>query len=156
MRLLLQPVDERARPGQSAVEVIDTKEQEEAVARLGGIGACQRGMVVVAPLVETEQDRFIRVEDLREVVMLGSRRPQAEERLVPLETGGHVGHANDRPDALHRVLLYGLTVTVEPRAVVLLPNEADSSGTSSPSLRTPTPLRSSRFVGQMLRQSTGP
>ena len=78
------------------------------------------GMVVVAPLVETEQDRFIRVEDLPEVVMLGSRRPQAEERLVPLETGGHVGHANDRPDPLHRVLLLRLDGDVEPRAVALL------------------------------------
>jgi len=79
MGLLFQPVDERARPWQSFVEVINAEEQEEAIARLGEIGACQRGMIVRAPLVKTEQDRSIPAEDLPEVVMAGSRRRKAKE-----------------------------------------------------------------------------
>jgi len=42
------------------------------------VGACQRRMLVVTPLVETEQDRSIRVEDLPEVVVSRSRRRQAK------------------------------------------------------------------------------
>ena len=69
------------------------------------------------PLVETEQDRSIRVEDLPEVVMFGSRRRQAKERLVPLETGGRLGDANDCP-ALHRVLLLRPNANYSHRAAV--------------------------------------
>jgi hypothetical protein len=36
------------------------------------VGICQRGMLVGTPLVETEQDRSIRVDDLPEVVVLGA------------------------------------------------------------------------------------
>jgi len=54
MWLFFQPADERARPWQSYVKVVDPEEQEEAVARLGVVGTCQRGMLVGAPLVETE------------------------------------------------------------------------------------------------------
>lgn len=79
MGLLLQLVDERARPGQSTVEVIDPEEQEEPVARLGALGARQRGMIVGTPRVETQQDRFIRVEDLPKVVVAWSRRWHAKE-----------------------------------------------------------------------------
>ena len=43
------------------------------------------------PLVKAEQDRSIRVEDLPEVVVGGSRLRQAKQRLVPLEALGHVG-----------------------------------------------------------------
>src|ERR1700683_2828918 len=103
MGLLFQSVDERARPGQSVVEIIDAEKQEEAVARLGGFGARQRGMLVGTPLVEAKQDRSIRVEDLPEVIVTGSRRRQAKERLVPLETGGHIGDANDRPRTPHKI-----------------------------------------------------
>jgi hypothetical protein len=60
-------------------------------------------MIVGTPLVETQQDGSIRVEDLPEVIVAGSRRRQAKERLVPLETGGHIGDANDRPYALHPI-----------------------------------------------------
>jgi hypothetical protein len=104
MGLLFQSVDERARPGQSVVEIIDAEKQEETVARRGGFGARQCGMLVGTPPVETEQDRSIRVEDLPEVIVTGSRRRQAKKRLIPLETGGHIGDANDRPGALHKVL----------------------------------------------------
>jgi hypothetical protein len=69
MRLFFQPADERARPWQSYVKVVDPEEQEEAVARLGVVGTCQRGMPVRTPLVKTEQDRSIRVDDLPEVVV---------------------------------------------------------------------------------------
>ena len=46
--------------------------------RLPVIGAHQGGMLVGTPLVETEQDRSIQVEDLTEVVMGGSRLRQAK------------------------------------------------------------------------------
>jgi DNA-directed RNA polymerase subunit N (RpoN/RPB10) len=48
MWLFFQPADERARPWQSYVKVVDPEEQEEAVARLGVVGTCQRGMLVGA------------------------------------------------------------------------------------------------------------
>src|SRR5262249_52151755 len=69
MWLFFQPADERARPWQSHLKVVDPEEQEEAVARLGVVGTCQRGMLVATPLVETKQDRSIRVDDLPEVVV---------------------------------------------------------------------------------------
>jgi hypothetical protein len=75
--LFFQPADERARPWQSYVKVVDPEEQEEPVARLGVVGTCQSGMLVGTPLVETEQDRSIRVEDLPEVVVGRSRLRQA-------------------------------------------------------------------------------
>ena len=78
MGLFLQPTDERTRTWQSYVKVVDPEEQEEAVARLGAVGARQRGMLVGTPLVETKQDRSIQVDDLPEVVMGGSRLPQAK------------------------------------------------------------------------------
>jgi DNA-directed RNA polymerase subunit N (RpoN/RPB10) len=65
--LFFQPADESARPWQSQVKVVDPEEQEEAISRLGAEGACQRRMLVDTPLVETEQNRSIRVEDLPEV-----------------------------------------------------------------------------------------
>lgn len=52
-------------------------------------------------LVETEQDRSIRVDDLSEVVVGRSRVRQAKERLVPPKAPGHVSYANDGPRALH-------------------------------------------------------
>jgi hypothetical protein len=58
-RLFFQVADERACPCQSYVEVINPEEQEEAVARLGVVGTCQRGMLVCTPLVQTEQYRSI-------------------------------------------------------------------------------------------------
>src|SRR3982074_2141425 len=100
--LFFQPADESARPWQSYVKVVDPEEQEEAVSRLGVVGACQRRMLVGTPLVETEQHRSIRVEDLPEVVVGRSRLRQAKQRLVPLEALRHVSYANDRPRALRR------------------------------------------------------
>jgi hypothetical protein len=69
MWLFFQPADERECPWQGYVNVVDPEEQEEAIARLGVVGTCQRGMLVGTPLVETEQDRSIRVDDLPEVVV---------------------------------------------------------------------------------------
>jgi hypothetical protein len=73
MWLFLQPVNERARPWQGYVKVVDPEEQEEAIARFGVVGACQRGMFVGAPLVETEQNRSIGIENLSEVLVGGRR-----------------------------------------------------------------------------------
>ena len=78
MWLFFQPANESACPWQSYVKVVDPEEQEEAVARLGVVGAYQRRMLVGTPLVETEQDRSIRVEDLPEVVVGRSRFWQAK------------------------------------------------------------------------------
>jgi hypothetical protein len=72
------PANERARPWQSYVKVIYPEEQEEAVARLGVVGTFQRGILVGTPLVETEQDRSIRLHDLPEVVVGRSRLRQAK------------------------------------------------------------------------------
>jgi hypothetical protein len=76
--LLLEPSDESACPWQRHVEIIDTEKQEEAVAWLRVIGTHQGGMLMVTPQVKAEQDRAIRVEDLTEVVMRGSRLWQAK------------------------------------------------------------------------------
>ena len=76
--LFFQPADERARPWQSYVKVVDPKEQEEAVSRLGAGWARQTRMLMGTPLVETEQYRSIRVEDLPEVVVGRSRLRQAK------------------------------------------------------------------------------
>jgi carboxymethylenebutenolidase len=46
---------------------------------------------MVSPLVKTEQDRPVRVEDLAEIVMRGRRLWLTEERLVPVEAASHVG-----------------------------------------------------------------
>src|SRR6185312_10256628 len=76
-------------------------------------------MLFDAPLVETEQNRSIRVEDLPEVAMAGRRRRQAEERLVPVETAGHIVDADDRPGTLHvffRNLPFENGLTVQPVA----------------------------------------
>src|SRR6202163_3443446 len=78
MWLFSQPADERAPTWQSYVKVVDPEEQEEAVARLGVEGTCQRGMLMGTPLVKTEQDRSIRVDDLPEIVVGRSRLRQAE------------------------------------------------------------------------------
>src|SRR5437588_237385 len=85
MRLFFEPADERARPWQSYVEVVDPEEQEKAVARFGVVRTCQRGVLVCTPLVQAEQDRSIGVDDLPEVVVSRSRLRQAKQRLVPLE-----------------------------------------------------------------------
>ena len=78
MWLFFQTANERARPCQRYVKVIYPEEQQEAVARLGVMGTCQRGMLVGTPLVKTEQDRSIRVDDLPEVVVGKSRLRQAK------------------------------------------------------------------------------
>ena len=59
-------------------------------------------MVVRTPLMETEQDRAVRVEDLTKVVMGGLSLSVAKERLVPFEAQWHIPYADDRPCAFHR------------------------------------------------------
>src|SRR5215471_8404255 len=78
MWLFFQPTAERPRPWQSYLKVVDPEEQEEAVGGLVVVGTRQRGMLVGAPLVETEQDRSIRVDDLPEVVVGRGRLWQAK------------------------------------------------------------------------------
>jgi hypothetical protein len=78
VRFLLQARDESACPGHRLVEIIDPEKQEQTVTRLRLFGARQRRMIVGAPLVNAEQDRIIRVEDLAEVVMRGRRLRQSK------------------------------------------------------------------------------
>src|SRR6266702_1998162 len=66
VRLFIEPSDESACPFQRHVEIIDTEKQEEAVARCRVVRTRQRWMLVRAPLMEAEQNRSIRVEDLTE------------------------------------------------------------------------------------------
>src|SRR6266576_6666091 len=72
VRLLFEPGDERACPFQCHIEIVDAEEQEEPVARCRIVRARQRRMLVRAPLVEAEQDRSIRIENLTKVRMGGS------------------------------------------------------------------------------------
>ena len=73
MWFLFQPSHERSRPLQSQIEILDTNEQQEAVARLSVIRAHQGRVAVGTPFVEAEQDGPIRVEDLTEIIESGSR-----------------------------------------------------------------------------------
>src|SRR5436309_15798119 len=100
MGLLFEPSNESACPWQCHVEIANTEKQEEAVARLRVIGAHQGGMVVGTPRVKAEQDSSIRVQDLTEVVMAGSRLRQAKQRLVPLIALSHIANPDDRPRTL--------------------------------------------------------
>ena len=85
MALLLEPRDEPSRSLQCQVEIIDAKEQEEAVAWCRGISASQGGVLVSAPFVQAEQDGPVRVQNLTEVVMLRMGRGLTKERLNHLK-----------------------------------------------------------------------
>ena len=58
-------------------------------------------MPLRAPLVETEQDSSVRIEDLTKIGMGRSCLGLAEERLVPFEATRHIAYADDRPGAFH-------------------------------------------------------
>lgn len=104
MRLFFEPADERPRPRQSHLKVVNPKEQEEAVARLGMVGTYQCGMLVRTPCMQTQQDRSIGVDDLPKIVVRRSRLRQAKQRLVPPEALRYVHYADDGPRALHGLL----------------------------------------------------
>src|SRR4029434_157975 len=86
------------------------KNKRRAVARRSLLRTRQGGMLVRAPLVEAEQDRSIRIQDLTKVVMVQRCLGLAEERLVPFRTTGNVSDADDRPRAFHRSSSVGLAV----------------------------------------------
>src|SRR5262249_40867066 len=65
------------------------------------IGAHQRGMLMRTPLVQANQDRAIRVDDLAPVLVGRRRRRLTKQSLGPPETGRHVANAHHRPCALH-------------------------------------------------------
>jgi len=106
---LFEPVDERARPLQGHLVVVDAKKQEESIAGCPVVRTHQGRMVVHAPLVKAEQDGSIRIQDLTKIVMTRSRLGLAEERLIPLEAAGNVADADYRPCAFHRISAVGLT-----------------------------------------------
>jgi hypothetical protein len=56
-------------------------------------------MIVGTPLVQTEQDRSVGIDDLTEIVVGRSRSRQAEQRLVPRKAERDVSDADDRPQA---------------------------------------------------------
>ena len=78
MWLFFELADERTRSLQGDVKVVDAEEQKEAVAGLGEVGTCQGRVLVSTPLVETEQNSSIRVDDLPKVVVGGSGLRQAK------------------------------------------------------------------------------
>jgi hypothetical protein len=67
-------------------------------------------MFVRAPLVETEQDSSIRIEDLTKVGMRRLCLGLAEERLVPFEAARNITYADDRPYAFHLISAVGVTL----------------------------------------------
>ena len=69
-----------------------------------------------APLVEAQQDRSIRIEDLTPVVMARRRLRLTEKRLVPLKAFWNVTYANDRPRPFHELRLATRGQMVSPRA----------------------------------------
>jgi len=76
--LFIESINESACPLQRHVEIIDTEKQQEAIARLRVIGTTQRRVLMGTPLVQTEQNRSIRVENLTPVIMAGCRLWQAK------------------------------------------------------------------------------
>src|SRR5262249_53114173 len=114
--LLFEPSDESAGPWQGHIEIVDAKEQEEPVARCRLVRVHQRRMLVIAPLVEAEQDSSIRIEDLTKVSMVRSCLGLAEERLVPFEASRHIAYADNRPCAFHIISPVGLTLTLSGAA----------------------------------------
>jgi len=105
MRIFLEPRDESARSRYRPVKIVDAEEQEQSVARCPVGGTHQRRMILDSPLVEAEQHRSIRVEELTEVAMPRARRALAEEGLVPPEAPRHVPHPDDGPRTLHAIEL---------------------------------------------------
>jgi hypothetical protein len=65
-------------------------------------------MLMGAPLVQAEQDRSIRVENLTEVIMGRLCLGLAKERLVPFEATRYIAYADDGPGTFHRILPAGL------------------------------------------------
>src|ERR1700730_4683286 len=110
VRLFFESGDESACPFQRHIEIVDAKEQEEPVARCRPLRARQRRMLVLAPLMEAEQDSSIRIEDLAKVVMVRLCLGLAGERLVPFEATRHIAYADDRPGAFHDISPVGLTL----------------------------------------------
>jgi len=56
---------------------------------------------VRGPLVKTEQDSSVSIENLTPVVMSRRRFGLTEERLIPFEAARHVTDADDCPYAFH-------------------------------------------------------
>jgi hypothetical protein len=55
--------------------------------------------------VEAEQDSSIRIDDLPKVVMGGKCLRLTEQSLIPFEAVRHIAYPDDRPRALHEILL---------------------------------------------------
>ena len=93
--------NESARPLQCHIEIVDAKEQKQAIAGRRVFRTGQRRMLMCTPRVKAEQDGPVRVQDLTKVVMSGRRFRLAKERLVPLEAGRYVSHTDDCPRTFH-------------------------------------------------------
>ncbi len=101
VRIFFELCDKTARPLQRRVEIVDTKEQEKPIAWCRVIRTYQGGMLMGAPLMETEQHSAVRVDELTKVRMARRRLGLSKQRLVPLETPRHVPHPDDGPRAFH-------------------------------------------------------
>ena len=60
-------------------------------------------MLVRTPLMQTQQNGSVRVDDLPEVSVRGLCRGEPEQRLIPVEARRHVFHTDDRPRPSHRI-----------------------------------------------------
>src|SRR5690606_20879019 len=85
VRLLLEPLDQRAGPGQRLVKIIDAEEKEQSVSGRGPRGIRQGRMLVVLPPMKTQQNGAVLARDLAEVVMRRWPDGQAQQLLVPRE-----------------------------------------------------------------------
>ena len=94
-----------ARTRQHLVKIVHAEKQKQSVAGFRPVRTCQRRVLMRAPLMKTQQDRSIRVEDLPEVIVSRARFRSTEKRLIPIEAARDIRNANDCPRALHRLLL---------------------------------------------------
>ena len=111
--------DESACSLQRQVEIIDEEEQQEAIAWRAVIGAHQWRMIFDTPSVQAEQDCAVGIDDLTEVVMSGRRQRLTEQRLVPRDTGRHVGNADDGPCAFHAAIVALIRSSITDNAVLV-------------------------------------
>lgn len=96
----------RSRPPGSAPAAMPHRnhppgKQQQAVAGSRVIGACQRRMLVVAPRMQAQQNRPVRIADLAEIIVRRFARGQPQKRLVPRETAPHVTGSDDGPYTFH-------------------------------------------------------
>ena len=103
MRFLLESPNHGTRSFQRYIEIVDAKESQQTIARWRNLRAHQGWMLMRAPLVETEQNGSICIQDLTPALMDETHLPLAKERLVPFEAPRNVPDADDCQRAFHGI-----------------------------------------------------